>query len=269
MNNDKKILFIGAGVMAEGIIRGLTKNNTVKAKNIGILDINKQRIDYMKKVYGVLSFDNIKICAKDFEYIIIAVKPKNIEEVLEELNNLISNNVIISIVAGKSIEEMTNIIGVNKKVVRVIPTPFIEGENGLNILFTNDNLIKSELDFVERIFKSIGEIVYLPEKQFNNYTGFGSAACGAFILEYIESMVDAGVRTGFSRKQSEEFVLSSIMSVVKTIMKTGEHPAIIKNKMSSPAGVTIEGLYELNNGNFRAILQSAVEKSVEKANNLI
>lgn len=265
MNN--KIFFIGAGNMSEGIVSKMITTNTTKKEDIRFFEINDERANYIKDTYGIESCDDVKTGVEECKYIVIAVKPNVLGIVLDNLPEL-DNNVIISIVAGKSIDDMTKILGEDIKIVRTIPNAFTHSDKGINILYSNDNVAEDEKDFVDTMFGCFGENVVLPESQFNKFSAFGSACCGAFIIEYIDSMIEAGVRTGFSREHSKKFVIASILSVIETMEMTGQHPVVIKNKMCSPAGITIEGLNELYNNKFRATLQNSVEKSVKKANNM-
>jgi len=258
-----KVFFIGAGMMAEGIIKGLVNDGIIEADKISVFDIIESRMQYLKQTYGINYFKEVNAGIKSSDIIVVAVKPQDMKEVLASLNENL-NSIVVSIAAGVKIKDIQKTVGEDRKIVRIMPNPLVESKCGVSAICWNKNVSKEESEFVEKMMKSIGDTVVLKESLFDAFTGYCCSG-GAYVYEFIEAMIDAGVLVGFSRNQAVQFTLQNIMGTAKMVMETKSHPTLLKERMTSPAGTTINGLHVLNKNGFKGIIQNCVEKAVERA----
>ncbi len=263
-----KILFIGTGVMSEGLIKEILREKKAKPEDIIVNNRTPARMDYISKVYGVNSCKDVKKGIEAADAVIIGVKPQDVSDVLDVITQ--SNNkeaLIISIAAGKTISDLEEKLGCERKLVRVMPNSMVDVKIGYSALCCNAKVTLAEQSFVEELMKSIGEIVWIKETMFDAFTGFSCTGPG-FVYEFIEALVDAGVYNGISRADALNFTLQNLLGACEMIKKTSEHPTILKENMTSPGGTTITGLKVLNEAGFKGIVQNAVSKAVKRSREL-
>ncbi|WP_432667151.1 pyrroline-5-carboxylate reductase [Wukongibacter baidiensis] len=263
----KKILFIGAGMMAEGIIKGFISSGTVNSEQILIYDISKDRMSSLKKTYCINTFTNISNAVKEADVVFVSVRPQNIVEVLPVLkcNN---NCIVVSIAAGIDIQSIENIIGTNRKIFRVMPNTLTDTRKGVSGICYNENVSEEEFAEIDQLLQSIGETTKIQESLFNAFSAYCTAG-PAYIYEFVEAMIDAGVFVGFSRSQSREFTLQNMLGVATRLLNSKEHPAVFKERMTSPDGTSITALNVLNSYGFKGIIQNAIKKGLDKENSHI
>jgi len=260
--------FIGAGAMAEALIRGLLSSKKYLPENINCSDILPDRLEYIEKNYRVRGHKSNIDVVELSEIIILAVKPNNIREVVEEIRDaLTAEKTLISIAAGISTAFIEDLLEKEIPVVRAMPnTPCLIGE-GITALCTGKYAEKRHLEIASELFGTAGRAVELPEKLMNGATAL-SGSGPAYIYLIIEALVDAGVTIGLPRNTASDFVLQTVIGAAKMVSVTGEHPAVLKAKVMSPGGTTAAALKKLEDGEIRAVLMKAVEAAWEKAKEL-
>ncbi|HEY5560738.1 MAG TPA: pyrroline-5-carboxylate reductase [Clostridiaceae bacterium] len=264
---NKNVLFIGAGNMGEGILKGALTKKVLAKENISFYEVLEERLNYIKSTYAIKSLASLTV-GIDADILIIAVKPQDINSVLEKIKaNSNKNCIVVSIAAGISIGQIENILGEQRKIVRVMPNPLCESGFGITALCPNSQVSEGEFEDVKSIFQAIGEITVIKERLFDAFTGF-SGSGGAFVFEFIEAMIEAGVYVGFSASQSALFATQNIMGAAKMMMDTKKHPALFKERISSPAGTTIAGLHVLNKSGFKGIIQECVKAAADRSKEL-
>jgi pyrroline-5-carboxylate reductase len=207
-----------------------------------------------------------KLC-ENSDIIIIAVKPNVISAVLNELKPYIGDKPIVSIAAGWSAAMISQIVGENKKVLRLMPNmPLMAGE-GMTVFETPNNLNNDEQAFVENIFSALGQIDHAPCKAMDAVTGV-SGSGPAYVFMFIEALADAGVLCGLPRAQAQKLAAQTVMGSAKMVLDTGSHPGLLKDAVCSPGGTTIEAVKSLEQDGFRGAVISAVEKCAQKSQKL-
>ncbi|SMC27616.1 pyrroline-5-carboxylate reductase [Clostridium acidisoli DSM 12555] len=266
LNN--KISFIGGGNMAEGIIRGLISTSVLSSDNIKVYDILEERLEYLYNTYKVHYSTTAADAAKNADVLFIAVRPQDIFKVTESLKDSISENTtIISICAGIKLEKLKELFGANHKLVRVMPNTMIDVQHGYSAVSTNDKVSKEDKAIVQTILSSLGQTMFLQENMFNAFTAY-SCAGPAYVMYFIAGLIDAGVQSGFSRKDATSIALENIIASALTIKETGKHPYQITDSMTSPAGITIDGLHYLSEAGFHGIVMSSVKSALNRTNEL-
>ena len=266
LNN--KITFIGGGNMAEGIISGLVSNEIFEPKNITVFDILDERKKYLKNTYGIIDGEDTSSAVKSADIVLVAVRPQDIIKVAQNIKNDLSKSVIIiSICAGIKIEKLENIFGSQHKFVRVMPNTMIEVQHGYSAASTNGKMEDSDKEIIKTLLSSLGQTMFIDESLFNAFTAY-SCAGPAYIMYFIAALVDSGVQSGFSRKDSVSIALENLIASALIIQKTGKHPYEITDKMTSPAGITIDGLHVLSETGFHGTVMSSVRQALKRTNEL-
>lgn len=272
-----KIGIIGLGKMGTTLLEGMLKKEVFQADGIIASDLNKDIRESVGKFYLVrTSKDNISLMEKA-DIVILAVKPQIISKVLQEIAPFSSNKLIISIAAGISIAKIKESLGDNCRVIRVMPnTPAMVNE-GISAIALEDKYninkldeeeqIKKDIEIVDKIFTSVGEVVHVEEKLMDAVTGL-SGSGPAYIYLVIEALSDGGVLMGLPRDISMKLAAQTVLGAAKTVIETGKHPGELKDMVTSPAGTTIRAIESLEKNGLRASLISAVKASAEKANEL-
>lgn len=254
-----KIGIIGIGNMGSLIAKGLLSKNELFLSNRG------SNLEFFKDK-EVSIMENRKV-VENSDYIILAVKPNYYKEVIDEIKDLLENKVFISIAAGFTLEKLENLLGSDKKIVMTMPnTPSSVGE-GMSILCPNSNVSDDEFSNVLEIFSSFGKAIKIDENQFDA-ASVVNGCLPAFVDLFMEGLSDGAVLCGLKRDISYKLILQTIIGSAKLMEESGEHPGLLKDKVTSPKGTTIEGVKALEENNFRAGLIKAVEASFNKAKNM-
>lgn len=264
-----KIGFIGGGNMAKAIVGGVISSGLCVKNEICVCDKNPAVLEkYDDEIR--LSMDNQDALFGD--YIVLAVKPYILPQVLDEIagfdKNKLKNKVFISIVAGVSTDSIKKVLGRSAKVVRVMPnTPALLLEGMTVVAQCDDNVSGKEFDDAIRIFNSVGKTEILPEGMINAVTGL-SGSSPAYVYMMIEAMADAGVKDGIARDVAYRLAAQSVLGAAKMVLESGKHPGELKDMVCSPKGTTIEAVAELEKRGFRSAVIEAIKKCNDKANNI-
>ncbi|NVF12367.1 pyrroline-5-carboxylate reductase [Anaerococcus sp. AGMB00486] len=254
-----KIGIIGIGNMGSAIAKGLLDDNELFLSNRG------SNLDFFKDKDCTIS-DNESV-VENSDYIVLAVKPKYYPSVIAEIKDFLKDKIFISIAAGFTIKKLQDLLGDNKKIVMTMPnTPASIGE-GMSILLPNKNVSDDEIQNVLSIFSSLGKAIIIDEDQFD-VAAVINGCLPAFVDLFMEGLSDGAVLCGLKRDISYELIAQTIVGAAKLIDKTKEHPGLLKDKVTSPAGTTIEGVKALELNNFRAALIKAVEASFNKSKSM-
>ncbi len=267
MNTEKykqKIGFIGAGKMAEALIKGLITSQLIKVESIIASDIDPRRMDLIEKETGITIFSNNQQVVKNTEIVIIAVKPQQINEILCELKEILSpSHLVISIVAGISTIHIEDKLSSQIKVIRVMPnTPCLIGA-GISAICAGKYAGEVGLNTAESIFNTVGKTVRIKEALMDAATAL--SGCGpAYIFTIIEALTASGVELGLPYEIAHELVLQTVEGSAKMVAKTHQHPALLRDKVTSPGGLTAAGLHVLEEKCLRGALLSAVTAAYQR-----
>ncbi len=273
----KKLAFIGAGNMTEALIQGILRASLLKADEIIASDVSQARAAYIQQKTGVdVLLENIQ-AVKQAETIILAVKPQTMEDVLQGLAEVLSHDqLVISIAAGikiETIEEQLMLpLVVNDSVegspvIRVMPnTPAMVGCSATAICkgrHANDEHLK----WAVKIFEAVGYVAVVNEGLMDAVTAL-SGSGPAYIFTIIESLIDAGVELGLTRDIASGLTIQTVKGAARMMEETKEHPAILKNRVTSPGGTTAAGLHALEKNGLRNAMIEAVIAAKNRAKEL-
>ncbi|WP_084813864.1 pyrroline-5-carboxylate reductase [Desulfitobacterium sp. PCE1] len=234
----KKIGFIGAGNMAEAIIKGLiaTGKYEIRVTNRS----NRTKLEQMKEDYGVIpaSFSE---AVKDSEIILLAVKPKDVAEVLAEVNeHMRSNRLFISVAAGIPLALLEKHLP-DSPVVRAMPNTSSAVMHSMTGLVKGQGVNEENQRDVEDIFGAVGKVVWISEEQMNPLIAMSGSGPAYFYL-FTEAMVKAGVDMGFSQEEAENLAKETLMGAAKMLAHSGKSPGELRVAVTSPKGTTQEAL---------------------------
>ncbi len=257
---------IGGGNMGEAIIKGLINSNLFKPDEILVSDINKDRISYLVEEYGIGGTDSNERVARLSEIVILAVKPKDLEKTVSPIKDYLADKILISVLAGIKISEIKSFLP-STKVVRVMPnTPALIGEGAIGVSF-DEEIKQEEKEIVLSILKSLGEVVVVEEQLIDVITGL-SGSGPAYVFTFIDALAQGGVKGGLSYNDALKLAVQTVLGAAKLLKETGEHPSVLRDKVTSPAGTTIYGLHALEKNGFRNAVISAVEEATKRSKEL-
>ncbi len=264
MLQNKKIGFIGSGAMAEALIDGILKANLVTPSQIIVNDISQNRLEYMAGKFGVLTTLSIKDTVKAADILFLTVKPQIINGVLDAIAPLLSpTTLVVSIAAGITIGILESKL-IRIPIVRVMPnTPVSVGE-GMSVLALGHYAGEENGELVLTIFASVGRAIIMDENAMDAVTGLSGSGPG-YVFVLIDALTDAGVRVGLSRQNSLVMAAQTLLGAAKMVLETGEHPAKLRDMVTSPGGTAIAGIHILEQKGVRAALIDAVQAATKRS----
>lgn len=264
----KTLGLIGGGQMGEALIRGVLAAGLVEKTEIMCAEPDDARREYLKTEYGIATTVEASALAGSCEIILLAVKPQVMPMVLALYKPFITRrHLVISIAAGVSLEALGRGLCDGAKIVRVMPnTPALVLE-GASALSGNQHVAREDMNKAVKLFSVVGSCVELPESMLDAVTGLSGSGPG-YVFTFIEALIDGGVLAGLPRPVAEKLVLQTVYGSVKLAMETGEHPAVLKGKVTSPGGTTIAGLHVLEESGFRGAVMSAVDAATNRSKEL-
>lgn len=256
-----KIGFIGGGALAESIIRGIS-GKIFAASDIFVCEIRKARCEELSARYGVNSSTSADFLG-EIDLLIVAVKPKDAEDTFAALRGKISpSTIVIYTVAGLKLAKVEAFLPENK-IVRVMPNVAVSVGESMTAYVLNKNAAQDGTA-VENFWSTLGRAVEVEEKLMDAVTGLsGSGPAYAFLM--IDALSDGGVAAGLPRAQAIELAAQTLLGAAKMVLQLGEHPDVLRDKVTSPAGTTIEGVRVMERGGVRSALIEAVLAATEKS----
>lgn len=264
-----KLAIIGAGVMGEVILNGILRSGLYKPESLMITALREQKLEKIHQSLGVnISTDN-RLATKFANVILLAVKPSDVQKVIEEMKEtgFQNDSLIISIAAGVSISKISKAVGSNIPVIRVMTNTPCQVGNGMSVLSGNKEVETKHMNLAQKIFNSVGESLILPEKYLDAVTGL-SGSGPAFIFLIAETLIDAGVLQGLPRDVSRKLVVETLLGSSLLLKTSEKHPAPLKDMVTSPGGTTIAGLQVMEEYKVRAALLKVVETATKRSKEL-
>lgn len=264
---NRKIAVIGVGNMGSAIVTGLLKSGFVPASGIFVSDTSEKNLKEMKTA-GAVACKNNNIAVQKAGTVIIAVKPHYIESVIENIkNDLTPGKILISIAAGVEINELERMAGENIPIFRAMPNTAIAMQESLTCISLNSKASEHKA-FVTEMFNNLGKTVEIPETLMAAATVLSS--CGiAYALRYIRASIQGGIETGFSAETAQFITAQTIKGAAELILQTGSHPEIEIDKVTTPGGITITGLNEMEHNGFSSSIIHGIMAAYNKIGNSV
>lgn len=257
-----KIAIIGGGNLGSAIATGLLKSNFCAAENITVTKRNIATLSWLQEK-GINITNENKEATANADVIILAIKPFQVKEILEEIRaSITADQLLISVVTGISLEEITSIVGNEVSVVRAMPNTAIAIQESITCL-SADKINADKLNYTEALFAALGKTVVIDEKLMNAATVLG--ACGtAYAMRYIRASVQGGIEIGFDAATASLIAAQTVKGAAELLLTTQTHPEQEIDKVTTPKGCTIAGLNEMEHQGFSSAIIKGIAASFHK-----
>ena len=261
---NKKIAFIGPGVMAEAMIAGLLRQKLASPKNIIASGPREERGDELRKKYGIkVTTDNVS-AVHEADVVVLSVKPQRLSEVMKGLKGIRPGALVLSIIAGATIKKIGAGLK-HKAIVRSMPnTPGQIGE-GITVWAASKDVSEEQQKMARSILSAMGEEVFVEDESYLDMATALSGSGPAYVFLFTEALIDAGVHMGFPRRIAEQLVLQTIKGSASYYQAASRHPATLRNQVTSPGGTSAEALYYLEKAGFRTAISRAVWAAYQRS----
>lgn len=260
-----QIVFIGAGNMAEAMVRGILKAGLYRPADILVADIDARRLKYFRRELGVMGTADNKQTASAAGVIVLAVKPQQAAAVLNELRgNLTENILLISIVTGFTTGKIIVSLGQPARIIRVVPnTPALVGSGASAYCCGKGTTTKDEW-VVENILKSIGIAVRLDEPLMDAATAL-SGSGPAYVFYLVEALLKAGQEIGLTEENARRLIEATVAGAAHMLSETGARPDELRQRVTSRGGTTAAALEIMNKDGMQATIIAAVKAAHKRA----
>lgn len=269
MFENKKIAVLGAGKLGEALITGMIDAGVVSKKQFIATAAHRERLEQLRSKLDVETTLSNGEAVRKAHLVLLCVKPQTVEEVLRQItDDLTPNHLVISVAASVTTRFIESILDKPVPVIRTMPNTPCLIKQGMTAIAPGKNATADHMAQARRIFDAIGRSVILDEKHMDAVTGL-SASGPAFVYIIIESFVEAGVKVGLPREVATQLAAQMTLGAASMVLETGEHPAKLKDIVTTPAGCTIDGILELEDGGLRTTLIKAVVRATHRAKELV
>jgi pyrroline-5-carboxylate reductase len=265
MLDEKKLAFVGSGVMAEAMIKGLLRRGLVAPTQMTASGPRPERGQELFDRYGIqTTMDNVE-AVKNAGLVVLSIKPQVLCPVLEELgDHVLPEALVVSIVAGAKMDVIQRMLQV-PAVVRVMPNTPAQIGMGISVWTATEVTTEEQRGEALAILQALGEEVYVGDEQYLDMATALSGTGPAYVFLLMEAMVDAGVHLGFSRHVSERLVIETLRGSVEYARQSPRHLAALRNQVTSPGGTSAEALYHLEKGGLRTVLSRAIWAAYQRS----
>jgi pyrroline-5-carboxylate reductase len=265
---EKRIGIIGLGRMGRCLAKGLIESGSVTAKQISFTARTGATAERVAAEFPITAAKSNRQLVDTCSTVILAVKPQNAAGVLEEIGpHLTPAHTLISIVASVSLSQMGEFLKKGVPVARAMPNTPAFVREGITAACLNAAGGDRDWERVKGVFSPVGRLVRVDESQMDAVTGL--SGCGpAYVYVILESLTEAGIKVGLPRELASELASQTVLGAARMLQITGRHPAALKDEVTTPAGCTIDGLLELEEGKIRVTLIKAVVQATKRAKSL-
>ena len=261
---DKEITFIGPGVMAEAMIAGLIRQKLANPENLLASGPREDRGAELQKKYGIRTTTDNAAAASDADVVVLSVKPQRLTEVMTGLYKIRPDALVLSIVAGATIQKISKTLK-HKAIVRSMPnTPGQIGE-GITVWTASHETSEDQQQMARQILGALGDEVFVEHESYMDMATALSGTGPAYVFLFTEALIDAGVHMGFPRRIAEQLVLKTIRGSVDYYHFAERHPATLRNQVTSPGGTSAEALYYLEKAGFRTAISRAIWAAYQRS----
>ena len=260
------VAVLGAGVMGETLVSGLLRAGR-RPEELLLAERRPERAAELHERYGIQVVGNVD-AARKADTLVLVVKPQDMGDVLDEVApHLSGGTMVVSLAAGITTGFIESRLPSGTPVVRVMPnTPALVDE-GMAAISRGSSCDEPHLSEVEELLSATGKVVRVPEKQQDAVTAI-SGSGPAYLFFVVEAMIEAGVHLGLPRSTASELVVQTVVGSAKLLRETGEHPTVLRERVTSPGGTTAAAVRELEDHKVRAAFLSAMEAARNRSRDL-
>ena len=247
------------------LLEALFHEEILKPKNTVATVRHPERAEQLTEKLGIpVTTDNVQAAAQS-ELVLLCVKPSTVGSVAQEIaSQMNADKLVVSIAASITTRYIEQILGSEVPVVRAMPNTPCVVRSGMTGICKGQHAEESHLEVARALFESVGTAIAVDEKQMDAVTGL-SGSGPAFVYIILESLAEAGVKVGLPRDVATLLAAQTVQGAARMTLETGQHPALLKDAVTTPAGCTIEGILALEEGKLRVTLINAIVKATERA----
>jgi pyrroline-5-carboxylate reductase len=263
-----RVAVLGAGKIGSILLQGFMKHHLISPDTVTLTVQHAEHARALSKQWNLSVTTDNAAAARQADVILIAVKPPVVADVAAEIRSVVNaGKLVISVAASVPTSSIERVFDVEVPVVRAMPnTPSMVGE-GMTALCRGRYAEARHIETACTLFQGVGKTVVVDEKHMDAVTGL-SASGPAFLYIILESLAEAGVKVGLPRETATLLAAQTALGAAKVVLETGHHPALLKDAVTTPAGCTIDGILELEEGKLRVTLIKAVVKATLRAREL-
>lgn len=263
-----QIGFVGAGNIAEALIRGLLQTELRRPDQIIASGPRTSRLDELRGSFGIATTrDNREVAARA-DILVLSVKPQILGPVLAEIAEVVrAQTLVLSVAAGVPTSRIEDLLAAERRVIRAMPNTPVVVRAGATAIAAGRHATAEDLEAAKKIFDAVGITVILDESQLDAVTGL-SGSGPAYMFLILEALADGGVKVGLSRRTSQLLAAQTVLGSAKLLIETNQHPGLLKDMVTSPGGTAITGLHTLESGGIRTTLMDAVEAATRRSREL-
>jgi pyrroline-5-carboxylate reductase len=263
-----QIGIVGAGTMAEAIIKGILAKGLCGPERLVASAPREERRTFLQYEYGIRTVQSNTEAIAGASTVILCVKPQTVPTVLKELKPVLDDSqALVSVAAGVSLSTLEQ-GSAHHAIVRAMPnTPSLVGE-GMTVWVASERVNETQVDQARAIFSALGRQMQVSNESFLNMATSISGCGPAYLFLLMEAMTDAGVQIGLPRYMAEELVTQTVLGAARLAQETNRHPAALKNAVTSPGGTAAQALYHLEKGGIRSTMAEAVLAAYHRAQTL-
>ena len=267
MAENPRLGVIGVGKMGGIIVRSVA-DTVLPAKQIWVTDLDNTLVQQLCDEKGTNSANDIAALVENTEIIFCAVTPPAVPHVLPQVARALSSpQWLISIAAGVTTTTLESYFDNAPPVVRVMPNISASVGAAISVLTAGSAANQEHLKIAQQLFDACGTSLVMDEHHLDAVTGV-SGSGPAYVALFIEALADAGVHVGLSRADAQKLATHTVLGAAKMLVETQEHPAVLKNRVTTPGGTTAAGLHALEQGGLRATLTEAILAATARAKEL-
>jgi len=257
-----KLGFVGAGNMGRALIEGLV--GQLAPEQITAADLRPEALEPLAAL-GVRTSTNPRDAVSGQDLVILGLKPQVVAPVLEDLAlHMNPSQIIVSMMAGVPCVRIEALLTDGQPVVRVMPQTLVRLRDAACALCAGRSTSAEEIALVRSLFELVGTTVEVDENQMDAVTGL-SGSGPAWVYTVVEALTDGGVRTGLPREVALKLAAQTLIGAARLVLESGEHPAVLKDQVTSPGGTTAAGLHKLEEKGLRDALISAVQAAADRS----
>lgn len=263
-----QIAVLGCGQIGEALVRGMLASGFAPAERIRVSARRASRTETLNKTLHVKASTDNRATVRGADVVLITLKPNLVEPVLDEIAQEVKGREIlfVSVAAAVSTADIEAKIG-KHGVIRAMPNIPALVRKGMTAICGGQYATEEQLEFARALFSSVGRTVVVEEQHMDAVTGL-SGSGPAFVFMVIESLAEGGVRVGLPRDIALELAAQTVIGSGALVLETGEHPAKLKDEVTTPAGCTVDGILQLEEGGLRVALIKAVSHAAMRAGKL-
>jgi pyrroline-5-carboxylate reductase len=259
--------FIGSGKMASALVRGAVESGAISAARIIVSDYLPAVAQQLAATAGVQSAaTNDALCAAA-DVLVLCVKPSDALSALRALGPKLNGKLVVSIVAGLEIRRLEEAAGGGARIIRVMPNTPALIHKGAAAYALGTTATEADAELAEKLFGAVGTVCRVKEALLDVVTGL-SGSGPAYVYLMIEALADGGVLMGLPRELALQLAAQTLAGAAGMVLETGDHPAVLRDMVTSPGGTTIAGIEAMEANGARAALIAAVRAATERAREL-